>query len=625
MQAQDAYRDSLKDVLQTSLPDTARVRLLLDLCSANVQSQPDTAVVLGERALQLSNDIDYIEGKARSHYLLGYAFDFAGDADKGRSYLLKSIPFYEEAGNIEFVGNAYNATGVSFYYSGDLASSLEYYDKAAAHFEKHGIKKRLAGTLNNVAIIYRNNKKYDEAIQTHLRAIRVKEELNDSAGLFNSHFNIGKAYVYTDQFDSAFFHLDKSLTYVNSPDSLVIAEINSAKGEVSKNSGKSETALEYLDKALEYFKFHPETTGMDVLYAYKAIALSDLGRKSEALEVAEKGFAFLDHQSPPMARQTLLRLMSELHASQGRYESAYRLLEESEAMEDSLRNDKQMKLVEEMEAKFEARERENTIALQKTELEKTAKEKQYLYLVSILVILLLLTVGAVAWQRIKRVKQLNEKNAIIQKNLTEKEVLLREIHHRVKNNLQVVSSLLSIQSREIKDQKALEAVNESRNRVKSMAIIHQNLYREDNLTGVEAKDYIEKLSSSLFNSYNVSKDKVTLQTELEPVILDVDLSIPLGLILNELISNTLKHAFPNDAPGVLKISLWEENEDLIVQVQDNGIGLPSDFGEKDSFGMKMVKAFARKLKAELNFSNDNGTVAELRVPQFKQAAKNEKA
>ena len=136
-------------------------------------------------------------------------------------------------------------------------------------------------------------------------------------------------------------------------------------------------------------------------------------------------------------------------------------------------------------------------------------------------------------------------NTIVFEALKEKDFLLREIHHRVKNNLQVISSLLSLQARQIGDKNIQKAINEGRSRVRSMALIHQNLYQNENLTGVSVERYLSNLLSELFDTYKVDSDKITLHFNIQDIDLDVDTMVPFGLILNELISNCLKHAFPN--------------------------------------------------------------------------------
>ncbi len=217
-------------------------------------------------------------------------------------------------------------------------------------------------------------------------------------------------------------------------------------------------------------------------------------------------------------------------------------------------------------------------------------------------------------------KQKN-KNAIIQKQATDLEVLMKEIHHRVKNNLQVVSSLLDLQSHTITDSQASAAVKEGKNRVQSMALIHQNLYSEGNIKGIMVKEYISNLVQSLSDSYNISNDKVKVNINIDDLNLDVDTMIPLGLVLNELVSNSFKYAFKETTGGVLNIMLEEKNEKLHLKVSDNGSGFPADMDVKStkSFGLKMIRAFAQKLKATLDIYNNNGAVVEMEISKFKAA------
>lgn len=213
------------------------------------------------------------------------------------------------------------------------------------------------------------------------------------------------------------------------------------------------------------------------------------------------------------------------------------------------------------------------------------------------------------------------KNAIIEKQSADLEVLMKEIHHRVKNNLQVVSSLLDLQSHTITDSQASAAVKEGKNRVQSMALIHQNLYSEGNIKGIMVKEYISNLVQSLSDSYNITNDKVKVNINIDDLNLDVDTMIPLGLVLNELVSNSFKYAFKETTTGELNIVLEEKDEKLHLKVSDNGSGFPADVDVKNtkSFGMKMIRAFAQKLKASLDIYNNNGAVVEMEISKFKAA------
>ncbi|TGK28091.1 histidine kinase [Leptospira gomenensis] len=211
----------------------------------------------------------------------------------------------------------------------------------------------------------------------------------------------------------------------------------------------------------------------------------------------------------------------------------------------------------------------------------------------------------------------------LQLSLEEKEVMLKEIHHRVKNNLQVISSLLSMQSDFVEDQQSLSVFKESQNRLRTMSMIHEELYQSENLGKIQYSIYIEKLLNQLFQVYGKS-DSVILKTELESLDINVNRAIPIGLILNELVSNSLKYAFPSDAKtnakdlGELKISLSKVNETLELIVEDNGIGMPSgfDLDETTSLGLKLVNILVRQLKGKIDFSSDakKGTNFKIRIP-----------
>lgn len=611
--------DSLRMKLTNAPDDTAKVFLFRDLAYALVYTFPDSAILYNTKGVELAQKLKFRKGEAFCTYTLGNAYDYAGNGDSAISSLEKSRLLFEEIGNQEYVGNALNAIGISYYYQGDFAKALEYYEKAELHFEKHGFLIRRASVLNNIGILFRNNRKYDKAIQTYHKSLKVKIELNDSAGLSTTHYNLGFAYSYIDELDSAILHLNKSLeTRPGISDSLGIAETNTALAQVLFNMGKLDESAPYFEEAWAFYKFHHSETDYAALTAYYAKYLLAKTQYEKAYEIISLGLKHQLEASSLTNRKGLLEIKSEVLAKLNRFEEAYEIQNLVMALTDSLRNSDQQEMVEEMEAKYEAREKQGLIDLQQIEIEKSAKEKNYLIVVAVLFVLLLFAAAAIAIQRKKRLKTSHEKNRIITESLAEKEILLREIHHRVKNNLQVISSLLSIQSREIQDEKALEAVNESRNRVKSMAIIHQNLYQEDNLTGINASEYITKLCQSLFQSYRVDNDRIQFKMNVEAILLDVDSSIPIGLILNELISNALKHAFPDQANGIIQLSLKEIDNQLLIRVEDDGVGMAEQLDKKSSFGMKMIEAFARKLDAEMTVFTEQGFAVELRIKNYKK-------
>ena len=197
----------------------------------------------------------------------------------------------------------------------------------------------------------------------------------------------------------------------------------------------------------------------------------------------------------------------------------------------------------------------------------------------------------------------------IKKSLNEKEMLLKEIHHRVKNNLMVISSLLSLQSRYIKDEVSKSIFKESQNRARSMALIHELLYRSSDLKRINFGDYIKTITNELFRMYVTDPDKIKLNMNIEDIMLDINTAIPLGLIVNELVSNSMKHAFPNDISGEIDIKFKSANGNYSLIVSDNGVGFPKDYDIKksDTLGLRIVNSLTEQVEGELLLENTNQT------------------
>ena len=223
-------------------------------------------------------------------------------------------------------------------------------------------------------------------------------------------------------------------------------------------------------------------------------------------------------------------------------------------------------------------------------------------------------------QRSNYNKTLEKKNTIISESLSEKELLLREIHHRVKNNLQFISSLLRLQSDHVTDPTALDALQQGHDRVRSMALIHQDLYKEDNLTGVSTKSYFTKLITGLFKSSNIHDERVKFDLAIEDLNLDVDTIVPIGLITNELITNSLKYGFPDNREGDIHVEFKERDDTIHLIVSDNGIGMSSDqqVGLGSSFGYKLVSALVGQLEGEFSIKGDIGTSVNISIMKYKK-------
>jgi PAS domain S-box-containing protein len=227
------------------------------------------------------------------------------------------------------------------------------------------------------------------------------------------------------------------------------------------------------------------------------------------------------------------------------------------------------------------------------------------------------TVFVSVQQDITDQKQTQEK---ITASLKEKEVLLQEIHHRVKNNLGIVSSLLQMQCRRTTDQEATTILRDSQNRISSIALVHEKLYRSDDLANIDFAQYIPELTTHLFDSYNVNSSHIKLNIAVDDVSLDIETAIPCGLIINELISNALKYAFLHGCVGEIYIKLCsQKNNSFSLIVRDNGVGLPENFDAKKAktLGMTLVQGLVKQLKGSLEINSDQGTEFKIYFPKRK--------
>ncbi len=199
----------------------------------------------------------------------------------------------------------------------------------------------------------------------------------------------------------------------------------------------------------------------------------------------------------------------------------------------------------------------------------------------------------------------------VKKSLKEKEVLLREIHHRVKNNMQIISSLLMLQSQYIKDDKYADVIKESQNRIISMSLVHEKLYQSRDLAKIDFKDYIRDMMSNLFQSYGSKAESIKLILDIDNLFRPVDSAIPCGLIINELVTNSLKYAFPDGRKGEIRIVLRKADGNMIeLIVGDDGIGFPEgiDFRKTESLGLHLVTILAEsQLQGNINLNRDRGT------------------
>jgi two-component sensor histidine kinase len=213
---------------------------------------------------------------------------------------------------------------------------------------------------------------------------------------------------------------------------------------------------------------------------------------------------------------------------------------------------------------------------------------------------------------IQRIEERRQSEKLVKEALDEKNILISELHHRVKNNLAIISGLFSLKISDDLHEDAKNVLLESRNRVRSMALIHNRLYKSDSMTNVNFEEYAKELILEISASYPAVSNSVKIDTDINNVSLNINAAIPCGLILNELLTNSYKHAFKDKTNGEIQISFVDQNNTILMRVKDNGVGLPEEYKQKQSLGVTVIESLSEQLDGNFTFSNDNGTCFELK-------------
>lgn len=612
--------DSLAQVIQQEIPDTTRLKVLKDLCWGYAHSKPDKTIVYCNQMMEVlerlspSDSMDF----ARANYYYGCAYKTKAEYEKSLSYFYNYKRIVTRKKDALAEGSVLYQIGVVNNLKGSYDKATQNYLAALEMYQSIDHKYSIATTLNTLANMDRKINQWDKAKARYFEALDIYIELEDYIGQADVNSNLGNLYQELKDYDTAQKYylkqeeLDKKIGY-----DIGLGYAYENLGNLYKEKGNNSLAKDYFEKSLTIRKQMDNKRSLAASYISYGKILTELKDFPNAKTNIDQGLNLSEENGILPELKEAYEALSHYYIGIGNAKSAIDNYELFMAVKDTILNRdvalRMNSIVAEYETKYaaeyESLEKEKAILQLNSENEK--KDIRNLWM-SIGLVLSILLAGIIFYflkQRQKTNTLLNEKNEIISKSLEEKGILLKEMHHRVKNNLQVISSLLNLQSQYIEDRKAVEAINEGRNRVQSMALIHQSLYKKDNLVGIEAKEYFDKLINELFHTYKVDHDKILLEVNINDLQLDVDTMIPLGLIMNELVTNSLKYAFENKKKGKLLISLQEINHQLILKVEDDGIGMPNldAIEQSDSFGYRLIDAFMAKMEGEINITSTNGT------------------
>ncbi|WP_431123769.1 sensor histidine kinase [Flagellimonas flava] len=504
-------------------------------------------------------------------------------------------------------------------------ANLQLYDKQIEIRKQ----KREFGYTDNVAFydIYSNLGLHRKARNQYIMEVKPTIADNDSYGLAKYHSKVGNYLRLDNSAPTALSELKKAKAYLDvflndiskekTEEQLFESEL--LKAEIEGNIGKCHVLLSEYEEAIPLLENSIEVLNTSSRSDHKSevientLNLADANLHLERYVAAKRS---LDIQFENISiLQNIKRnsLLAAFYDKVENFRSAALYYKRNERIKDSL-TQKQSSIIKQQLVTIVANEDlENSQRLideqkrinELARSEMKAKDER-INLVFISLIFTLLGFAGLVYAYLKSIKNqrlIAEQKHIIENALVEKDSLLKEIHHRVKNNLQMVSSLLSLQTKNTRSKSAIEALEEGKSRVKAMALIHQKLYQNDDLSVIEMQGYIESLINSVQSVYKKGGHNISITIDAEGTELDIDRAIPFGLILNELVSNSFKYAFPeNDENGKIYIHLRKNGDQGYFEYTDNGIGLPEDADERahSSMGIRLMNRLVNQLQSKLN-------------------------
>lgn len=506
---------------------------------------------------------------------MGYVYERKGELDRAADFALMALEIGEELNDKKAIALAYSDLSNLFWKQSKFESGLEYSLKSIAIFEERAISDLdYDFTLYLVGNNYMSLKAYKKALGYFNRSIAIGERYGFYNNLSDVYISKVDLYIYLNDFEKAVKAGENAVKYAEFLDNdFMMMRSWLSIGKLQNIQGKYTSAIESLKKCI-------------------AVASDDFGDEyylSQAYEALGKAYA-----------------------GNFNYQEAYQAFAVYDNLKDKIFTAEADQRISQLRTEYDVAQKENTIQLQQTRITKQEILQSLIITVVILLVLYLLLLY-------KSLKNNNRKNKLLEKQNEEKEFLLKEIHHRVKNNLEIVSSLLALQSAEINDEKIVEAMQNCQHRIQSMSMVHQKLYQEKSLSSIEMKSYFSNLSNYIINVYD-AQNRIGVFLDMEEIDLDLDTAIPIGLIVNELLTNSMKYAFPKQASGNVVVALHKKGNQLFLNVSDNGIGASIDEKEIGTgFGTKLVKLLTRQLDGEMHLVVENGTAVSFEF-QYNKAA-----
>lgn len=546
---------------------------------------------------------------ASNYNALGVIYNQKGRYDSAVSYYSEALVIYRE--QQDTTTSVVIETNLAIIYRnlGVYEKALEYAFSALDKLERLEPDRTLASAYNTVGSVYARMTEYPNALRYYHQALVIRQKIGYPKGVAQSYNNIGEVYTSMKMYDSALTNLQRANAIRSEQaDTQAVGSTLNLIGAVLLRQRRFDEARSYLIQSINIKLASGEQID-------EAIALNNLAElelethdtRAAALSLQRAEHLIRSGNALELLKRNL-ELKVRLFKALNKPDLALAIVEELAAVKDSLLTNEKVGNLVAMQMRYETDKKEQHINL--LEKEKALQQAElrsneiWIWLLTITVFLMT-TIIALVYYNFR----------VVRANKKKMEVLLHELHHRVKNNLQLLSSIFSLQSQELTDEKAILAVRSSEARINAMALIHRKLYNVEQNRTINIRDYMNELVQYLMYAYGYNEQTLAVKSEFTDCQLDVDKAIPLGLIMNELISNSFKYAYEGHPNPELKLRIHLNGNNLLICLADNGRGIDkSRLAKNESFGLRMVETFLRQLRGSIETKTDAGTNYTITIP-----------
>jgi two-component system, sensor histidine kinase PdtaS len=583
--------DSLDILLRQANPDTNKVIILSRLCYEYANSDPNKALVYGHLGQSLATQLSYKKGNALCLGKMGMVYYNQGEYENALVHYLQALKMNEEIGNMNGV----------------------------------------ADNLCNIGTVYRTQKKYDKALECQFKALKMDEASGNKYAIASDHTNIGNIYFDAENYQKAMVYYPKALkVFEELNDRQNTATVLNNIGAIYFNRSNFLMAIENFNRAIKIYEITGDKLGISIDLNNIAEVYANQEKYEKAVEYYKKSLAIATEVGAKDVQKYNYNGLAEISAKMNNYNAAFEYHKLYFDVTNALLNSESSSHINEMAIKYETEEKEKENVLLKKENTKQSFLNQHQKEIANYLMVGLVTVSLVGFSFFSRRRRKQKEKENLEKIVSErtselkfknkqKELMLQEIHHRVKNNLQLISSLLRLQTNFKGNKDVDEILSNCNNRIKCMAILHDKLCQANDYSEINSQEYFAELTNYVSKNYDNNNIQTKIELDVVPLTLHINKLIPCGLIINELVSNAYKYAFDeNTSENIIRISFSKndkaDNYNLIIM--DNGKGFPENFNFEDQggLGLIIVQSLVEQLDGKISFDRTNGSRINITFP-----------